>query len=402
MSEPPVTDHQSPSREDNKISLLDLAIVLAKRKRLILILPSIAFVLSIVGSLLATQIWTGTTKIVLPQGQQSSISLMLGQLGGLAGTAAGLAGVRSTTELYVSMLKSRTIADNMVQRYGLVRLYNAPTLHDARVGLERKTTIVAGRDGIITIEVEDTDPKRAADMANAYAEELLMLTKTLAVTEASQRRLFFERQLLDAKSNLAKAEVAANKALESGGLIKVDDYGRALVESTARLRAQILAKEVQISSMHTFATMGNPAMRMAAGELDAMRQQLAKLEGNPPRKSTRQSDDTGRGIDSMSLLRDLKYYETLNEILARQYELAKIDEARDSSVVQVMDQAIVPDYRTRPKRTQSVIIATVGALVLAILIAFVLEMLQSARRDPGTARRWLALRNYLLPSRKES
>lgn len=401
MSEPPVTDQQSPSPEDNKISLLDLAIVLAKRKRLILILPSMAFVLSIVGSLLATQIWTGITKIVLPQGQQSSISLMLGQLGGLAGTA-GLAGVRSTTELYVSMLRSRTIADNMVQRYGLVRLYNAPTLHDARVGLERKTTIVAGRDGIITIEVEDRDPKRAADMANAYAEELLMLTKTLAVTEASQRRLFFERQLLDAKSNLAKAEVAANKALESGGLIKVDDYGRALVESTARLRAQILAKEVQISSMHTFATMGNPEMRMAAGELDAMRQQLAKLEGNPPRKSTRQSDDTGRGIDSMSLLRDLKYYETLNEILARQYELAKIDEARDSSAVQVMDKAIVPDYRTRPKRTQSVIVATVGALVLAILLAFVLEMLQIARRDPGTARRWLSLRNYLLPSRKDS
>jgi uncharacterized protein involved in exopolysaccharide biosynthesis len=380
--------------------LLGLLIVLAKHKRLLLVLPAIAFVLSIIGSLLATPIWTGKTKILLPQGQQSSLAMMLGQLGGLVSAATGGTSVRSSSELFVSMLKSRTIADNLVKQFDLAKLYGWPTLHDARIGLERKTTIVAGREGIITIEVEDIDPKRAAEIANAYVDELLKLTRGLAVTEASQRRVFFEQQLLEAKNNLAKAEIAANKGLETGGLVKVDDYGRTLVETMARLRAQIYAKEIQIGSMRTFATDESPDLRMALGELSSMKEQLAKLEGAAPKTAGNQASAIGQGIDNMPLLRDLKYYETLYEIMARQYEVARIDEARDSAVVQVMDKAIVPDYRTRPKRALTVIVSTIGAFVLAVLIAFILEIFENAMKDPDTAERWRTLRGYLSRTRK--
>lgn len=395
MSEGASINESRQSLEPDEGGLLGLLIILAKHKRLILILPAVAFVLAIVGSLLATPIWTGKTKILLPQGQQSSLAMMLGQLGGLVSAATGGTSVRSSSELFVSMLKSRTIADSLVKRFDLAKLYDWPTLHDARIGLERKTTIVAGREGIITIEVEDIDPKRAAEMANAYVEELLKLTRDLAVTEASQRRVFFEQQLLEAKNNLAKAEVAANKSLESGGLLKVDDFGRTLVESVARLRAQIYAKEIQIGAMRTFATEKSPDMQMELGQLGAMKQQLAKLEGSAPRSAAKQAGGTSQGLDSMPLLRDLKYYETLYEIMARQYEVARIDEARDSAVVQVMDKAIVPDYRTRPKRTLNVIIATLGAGVLAVLLAFILEIFENAMRDPVTASRWRTLRNHL-------
>jgi len=286
---------------EDEINLLDLLIVLAKHKRLVLGVPLAAGILAAIASLLLPNIYTGTTRILPPQQSASAASALLSQLGGalggIGGAAGGALGIRNPNDLYVGMLKSRTVADNLITKFELGKVYGEDRLSDARRHLERETTVVGGRDGIITIEVDDRDPKRAAELANAYVDELMKLTKVLAVTEASQRRLFFERQLEQAKDSLTAAEVAARQGLEKGGLAQVDAQGRSMIEVTARLRAQISVKEVQLGSMRTFAAEGNPELQRTQEELQALRRELARVEGSSPVNSgrkTRQSRPPSR------------------------------------------------------------------------------------------------------------
>ncbi len=231
-------------------------------------------------------------------------------------------------------------------------------------------------------------------MANAYVDELLKLTQVLAVSEASQRRLFFERQFLQARDNLAKAEVAARQGLQRGGLVKVDDQGRAMVEVTARLRGQITVKEVQIGAMRAFATAQNPSLNLAQQELESLKRELAKIEGTGGAKSAT-STPSGQGMDNLRLLRDVKYYEVIFELLAKQYELAKLDEAKESSVIQVMDKAIVPDYKSKPTRWKIVVVSTLVALLAVILWVLVREIMTRADSNPQRVARLQALKRHL-------
>ena len=398
MTEPSNLPDQQTSGDDDGIGLLDLLIVLAKHKQLVLGLPFVVAVLAAGISLVLPVSYTGTTKIVPPlQNQSSGASALLAQLGGgaLAGLAGTVAGIRSPNEVFIGMLKSRTVADNLIQRFDLMRIYEAKYLSRARKTLEGLTTIISGKDAIITIEVEDEDPKRAADLANAYVDELFKLTKVLAVTEASQRRLFFERQFEQARDNLAKAEAAARQALEKGGLVQVEGQGRAIVETTARLRGQITVKEVQIGAMRSFATDRNPDLQLAQKELEALKHELARIEGASGSKVENQRGNSSHGIDSLGLLRNVKYYETIYELLAKQYELAKIDEAKDSAVVQVMDKAIEPDRRTKPWRSLIVLVSAFAAFFVGVLWAFVREGMASVKADPQQASRLFDLKRHL-------
>jgi len=387
--EPRTTNHE----DDDEISLLDLAIVLAKHKKLVLGFPFVVAILAAGISLLLPNIYTGTTRILPPQGQSSSSALMA-QLGGLAGLA-GVAGIKSPNDLYVGMLKSRTVADDLIQRFDLNKLYDQKYQSNTRKELESRTTITSGKDGIITIEADDKDPKRAAALANAYVDELFKLTKVLAVTEASQRRLFFERQFDQARDNLTKAEEAARKAMDKGGLVQVEGQGRAIIENTARLRGQITVKQVEIGAMRTFATDNNPDLQLAQQELDSMKRELARIEGTSRSESGNVREHDISGIDSVGLLRNVKYQETVYELLAKQYELAKIDEAKDSAVVQVMDKAIVPDRKSKPKRALIVLLSAFAALFIGIFWAFVREGMARAKADPEQANRLLDLKRYL-------
>ena len=387
-------ENTAPQQDDDEINLFDLLIVLAKHKLMVLGFPLVAGVLSIIYSLMLPNIYTATTKILPPQqGQSGGAAAMLAQLGGLAGAAGGLAGIKNPSDLYIGMMKSRTVADNIIQRFDLTKVYEGKYPSQVRLTFANASNITAGKDGIISIDVDDKDPKRAADLANAYVEELMKLTQVLAVTEASQRRLFFERQLGQAKESLAKAEAAARGAMQSGGLMQVEGQGRTLVETTARLRGQITVKEVQIGAMRSFATDRNPDMRMAQQELDALKYELARLEGSgsagqAKAAAERQGDKTGSGIDSVRLLRDVKYQETVYELLAKQFELAKIDEAKESTVVQVLDKAIEPDRKSKPKRLMIVLLSTLAALFVGVIGAFVREALVKAKADPGQAGRF--------------
>src|SRR5882672_6980505 len=390
----------SSTTDEDEISLLDLLIVLAKHKRIVLGVPAVVAIAAAVISLLMPNIYTGTTRILPPQQSASAASALLNQLGGalggLGGLAGGALGVRNPNDLYVGMLKSRTIADNLISRFDLGKVYDESRLSDARKRLEKDTLIAAGKEGIITVEVDDRDPKRAAELANAYVDELMKLTRVLAVTEASQRRLFFEQQLLQAKDNLTAAEIAARKGLQKGGLAQVDAQGRSMIEVTARLRAQVSVKEVQIGAMRTFAAEGNPELQRTQQELEALKRELSRIEGSSTFAAVGKRDDTSNtGLDNLGRLRDVKYYEFLYELLAKQYELAKIDEAKDATVIQVLDRAIEPDRKSKPRRSLITLLFVVLALFASILWAFFREAAARAKADPVRASRLEALGGYL-------
>lgn len=381
------------SAADDDISLLDLAIVLAKRKKLVLGLPAVVALLATVYSLMLPNIYTATTRILPPAQAQSAASAMLAQLGGLAGALAAGGGMKSPNDVYLAMLKSRTVADALIERFDLNNRFEQKFQSVTRSVLNGVTRIASGKDNVITVEFDDKDPKFAADMANAYIEELKKLMGRLAVTEASQRRLFFEEQLHAAYDNLAKAEVSAKQGIERNGLTNVEAQGRSMLETTARLRGMISAKEVQIASMRGFAAESNPDLIKAQQERSAMRIELAKMEGTHSGVDLIAS--SGRGFENLKRLRDVKYYETIVELLAKQYEMAKIDEAKDAAVIQVMDKAIEPDRKSKPKRALIVIFVTLAAGVSGVIWAFAHEAMAKAGKRPESMCRLESLKALL-------
>jgi uncharacterized protein involved in exopolysaccharide biosynthesis len=384
------------SYEDDEISLLDIAIVLAKHKRLVLGLPFLAAVVAAGITLLMPNWYTATTKILPPQ--QGESNAILGQLGALTGGAGAALGVKNPNDLFVAMLKSRTLADRLIQKFELQKVYDSKLLTGTRKALGGNTKISAGRDGVITIEVDDKDPKRAADLANAYVEEFEGLTLDLAVSEAGQRRLFFEKQLQKAKQDLANAEIELQKLQERTGIINPSGQASLSVAAAAGLRAQITAKEVQLSTLRAFATDQNPDFVRTAKELEGLRTQLVKTA-----KVSEEKGDVllgiskvpGASIEFIKKYRDVKYYETLYELLSRQYEIAKIDEAKDATLIQVLDKAIEPERKSKPKRTVIVLLTGFVAGILAVLAAFIMQAWGRAQRDPSSSGRLSEFLRYL-------
>jgi tyrosine-protein kinase Etk/Wzc len=248
--------------------------------------------------------------------------------------------------------------------------YHVKHISDARKELERRTTAVAGtKDGLIRLSLEDGDPKRAAELANGYVEEFRKLSATLAITEAARRRLFFERQLRDAKDNLTKAEEAMRKTQQSTGVLQIDSQARSLIESAAILRGQVVAKQVQIQSMRSFAAEDNPELILAKQQLAALEGQLQRVAGSESDTGTDINLSKGRvtdsGMEYIRRFRDLKYHETVYELLAKEFEIAKLDEAREGSIVQVVDAAVVPDKKSFPPR----LLIVTGVSILSFFVA---------------------------------
>jgi len=403
-----MTEQQSTNSEptransEDEISLLDLLIVLAKNKKMILGMTIGAAIIAAAYSMTLPNIYTGTTKILPPQQGMSGTSVImdkLGSLSGAVGPASGLMGFKNPNEMYVGMLKSRTVADNIISRFKLKELYQKSFLDDIRVELQGNVNIAAGKDGIISIEVDDKDPKRAAEIANAYVDELYKMNQIMAVTEGSKRRLFFEKQLKLAKEELVAAEIAMKKTQEQSGIIKLDDQAESIIRAVAELRAQIAAKEVQLGAIRTFATEQNPDYILTQTELRGLRAQLGAMEKAQGPRSGDVLVSTGRlpeaGLEYIRKLRDVKYSETVYELLAKQYELAKIDEAKDTSMIQVLDKAVVPERKSKPKRSIMVILAALAGLFGSVLWAFVREAMEKAKTNPESAGKMEIFRRVL-------
>ncbi len=383
--------------DDDEINLMDLLLVIAKHNRFIIKLTVLVAVLSVVYALLQPNIYTAKTVILPPQQGASTASMLLGQLGGLAGLAGGAAGIKSPNDLHIGMLKSHTLADQMIARFKLQQKFKAKTMEATRATLAGGTVIASGKDGFITIEYSDKDPQFAATIANAYVEELDRLNSTLAVTEASRKRLFLEKQLKSARTNLDAAEIALKQTQERTGMINPEAQSEALISTVANVRAQIAAKEVELAAMGAFATPQNPDYRQIQQVIVGLRAQLTKLEANSGAGDIKVP--TGKlpetGLEFLRKTREFKYQETLFELLSKQFEIAKIDEAKDASLIQVVDKALVPEQKSKPKRSLIVILATMMAFFVGVLFAFFKEASERASLDPASAERMSLLRRYL-------
>ncbi len=365
--------HTNAASVEPEVSLLDIAARLGRRKGLIAGATLTAMVLSAGVALLIPPSFTAEAVILPPQPEQSSQLLMMGSpagLAGLGGLSSGLAGglLRNPAELYIGILKSRTIADALIARFRLQQVYGSNGLIATRKALERHSTIETGKDMLIRIRVDDRDRTRAAQIANAYVDALHNRNSTLALTSASQRRLFFEQRLAEEKNALADSEIAMKKMQQASGLVFPSGQSEALMRSIASLRAEIAAREVQLQAMRMYATAENPQVRVEESTLAGLHQQLQKLEagsGDELVVPARQMPETG--LEYLRKMRDFRYHETLFELLAKQYEAARIDEAREAPLVQVVDSAVVPDRKSWPPRVLIVVVGGLFALIAASL-----------------------------------
>ncbi len=373
---PPALAHaEATGAERSEVSLLEVAAVLGRRKGLIGGVTLAAMAVSAAVALMIPPSYTAEAVILPPQQDQSSQLLMMGSpagLLGLGGLGSSLAGGlwRSPADLYVGILKSRTIADALIAKFHLEQVYRLKTAIDTRKALAHHTTIAAGRDSLITVRVEDEDRTRAARIANAYVEELHAQNSHLALTSASQRRLFFQQQLADEKNALADSELAMKKMQQSSGLVFPSGQSETLMRAIGSLRGEIAAREVELQGMRTYATADNPQVRVLENTLAGLRQQLQKLEagsGDSLVVPARKIPETG--LEYLRKMRDFRYHETLFELLAKQYEAARIDEARESPFVQVVDSAVVPDKKSWPPRKLFVFVGGVVAFFVVSLFA---------------------------------
>lgn len=396
----PLTSHVN----EDEINPLDYLIVLLKRKKLITGITLGAAVITAIISLIMTPIYRAETRILPPQ-TSSSLTGMLTQMTGMPEIAGSALGLKSPGDLYTGMLKSRTVADRIIDRFNLMELYKADYREEARKELlEDVLGAETDKDsGIITISVDDKDPIRSAGMANAFVEELRNLTKGLAVTEAAQRRLFFEEQLKDTKMSLIQAEEDMKGFQEKTGVLQVDAQAKAVIDGIANLRAQIAAKEVQLRVMRTYATPQNPDLQRVEDELKGLKAELGKLEakggsGHDPIIPTGRMPELG--TEYVRKLRELKFHETLYELLTKQYEAAKLDEAKEATVIQIIDKAIPPEKKAKPKRTLMVLIATFTGFFLSIFAAFFVEFKERAFANPENKERFETLKKYAVFRKK--
>lgn len=386
--------------EEEGISLLDMLIILAARKGIIL---SSVFICGLLATALAFVIpptYTATAIIMPPQQQSSMAAAILGQLGSLAGGLAGVAGqslgIKNPGDPYVGIMSSRTVADALISKFDLQRVYKKKNLTDTRKKLAKNTRFNAAKYTLVQISVEDRDPKRAADLANAYVDQLQEQTGRLAVTEASQRRLFFERQLDEEKKALAEAEAAFRKMQEQKGIFQVNSQVEAVIRSMAQMRAEIAAREVNLQRLRAGATPENPEVLRQEIELRALRKQLQELEESSAKKSPGDpllptTMVPAAGLEYTRRLRDLRYHESLFELLAKQYEAARIDEAKEAPVIQVVDRAVPPDKKSSPIRSLYVIIGCLLGGIIGLILAF----LGHSANDPSRAEKLTILKKSL-------
>ena len=360
-----------------------------------------------VGLFLAlTTMPTFTAKAVfLPPGSSSSNSAMLlgqlGQLAGLGGSSGSLGGFKDPGAIYIGILESRTVADDMIGQFDLQKLYKTKKLSGTEKALARHTKFIPGKDTLITITVDDQDPQRAAAMANAYLKELSRQNDRLALTEAGQRRVFFEKQLELEKDRLADAEVDMKRMEQETGLIHPMGQAQIQMSAIAQTQAEISNKEVQLAALTQSATNANPEVVRLTSELDSLRDHLRKLEnssgkGNPGNPLVPTAQVPELSLEYVRRDRDVKYHEALYTMLLRQYESAKLDESRAAPLVQIVDEAVVPDQKSWPPRTIFVVLFTFLGMAAGVAWVIASDTWSQKMRDSDNAASWQSIREAAL------
>jgi uncharacterized protein involved in exopolysaccharide biosynthesis len=367
--------------DDDEISLLDLLQVVVDNLRLLVLGPLVCGLAALGISFAIPPTFTAKTQFLPPQQQQSSAASMLASFGALGGLVGSATGLKSPADQYISFMKSVRVQDALIERFKLLEKYEAKLKTDARGALTGSVRIASGKDGLISVEVDDKDPKFAADLANAHVEELRNLLGRLAVTEAQQRRMFFEKQLQTTKENFTKADFALKSSGINSSVLKSSPASA--VEAVARLKAGISVQEVKLGTMRNYLTESSPDFKQALSELASFKSQLAKAEKEEPASQG--------ASDYVARYREFKYQETMFELFAKQFELAKVDESREGAVIQVLDIAEPPERKAKPKKAMIAIITALASGFALLLFVFIRSALKSASQNQETQHRISAL-----------
>jgi uncharacterized protein involved in exopolysaccharide biosynthesis len=375
--------------DDDGIDLLDLLLPLAAHAKILIAGTLTAGLAALAATYVVRPTYTARTAILPPQQQQSTAAAALASLGALAGLVGSSASIKSPADQYVALMRSTTVADRLVDRFRLQAVYDVQYRIDARKELADNVRVSVGKkDGMITLEVDDTDPRRAAEMANVHVEELRRLTDQLALSEAQQRRKFFEVQLHQTRERLTQAQQALQASGFTAGALRAEP--KAAAEEYARLKAEATAVEVRLQTLRRGLAEDTPEVQQQRATLAALRSQLARAE---------LATDTRDGPDYVGRYREFKYQETLFELFAKQYELARVDESREGALIQVVDPATPPEKRSSPKRTLTAMVAAfVGLLGLSAAIV-VRHLWRLTAMQPRTARKLERLRGILRAGR---
>lgn len=364
--------------EGDEISLLEIATAIGEEKKTILAFTGLGAAIGLAVALLSTPMFTAKTVILPPQQQASAASAMLSQLGGLASLAGGAAGLKSPDEQYVAFLKSARLQNELIAQYQLKARYEEDSLEETRKELAKKVMVATDKKtGLITISADDKDPKFAAELANAHVPALSRMMGSLALSEAQQRRVFFEKQLEKTQNDLNSAEIGFRQDQQRGGIVATDALAETSVKAGAALRAQIAQKEVQLQALRSFATDQNPDLQRAASELGALRGQLRQLEQGGGSVG---SNPTA-GMQAVKSYRDVKVLQAKLEVMVKQYEMARLDEAREGPLLQIVDPATAPEKKSKPKRALILIMATLAAGFLGLIFALTRRALRKASQS---------------------
>jgi tyrosine-protein kinase Etk/Wzc len=393
--------------EELEIDVLEVMTLLLRGKKTILKFVLVAFALTaFVVYVVMKPTYTAEATFLPPQSAPgSAITQLASQLGSLGAVGALTGGVKSPGDVYVGILKSRTIAEALIKRFDLQKVYKTKRFSDTAQALKVRSMFAVGtKDTLITISVDDHDPKRAADLANGYLDALYQQNSRLALTEASQRRLFFEQQLVREKDALADAEVDLKKTEEQTGLISLSGQAQVEIDSIAQTRAQISSREIELGALKQAATGQNPEVIRLQTQIDGLEQQLQRLEnGAEARHNINVLPATAKvpalALEYVRKQREVKYRELLFELIAKQYESARLDESREAPVLQVVDRAVVPDKKSGIPRTLILLASCLlGALAGASWIIGK-DFLEKLQQDPARATKYEALRQAAWPRR---
>jgi uncharacterized protein involved in exopolysaccharide biosynthesis len=382
--------------------MIDFLIAAASAWRSLLRLTAGATVLSLGVAWLLPATYTATTQLLPPQPASSSLSGLLGQFGDLA-SFAGKDLVKNPSALFVALLRSRSVADQVISRTDLMRVYGEKRLSDCRERLGKATDIEATKEGVIVIQVQDREAARASVMANAYVAALIQLNQTLAVGEAARRRAFFESQVAQVREKLGRAEEAFQHAQETTGIFQPDAQAKAALEVSAALRAHIALQQAQLEKIALYATANSPEFREAQTEIAALQAQLRRAERQPGMAGSFALQDLPAAErEYLARLRDLKYYEAVFEMLSKQLEAARIDEAKEGVLIQVIDPATVPDRRSGPHRSLLTAGGGLAGFCLGLAWIGLREKLRRARADAVQGPQLARLRALLHPRHDRS
>lgn len=355
---PPTREYSPPLQAQTGIEfdLLDLLLVMAERKKTIILSTVIGMLLLTGLVFLVHPTFTSKAVILPPQQGQSSAALIsqLGSLTALAGLSSS-SSLKDPNDLYMAVLQSNTVEDGLIKRLNLMAAYKVRKISEARRVLAANSKFVSERGGLISITVKDQDAHRAAQIANAYVDELHDINSHLIIGEASLRRNFFSQQLLLEKDRLTDAEIALQQTEEKTGAISPTGQTSVVISQVAALQSQIISREVQLDALRTSSTDQNPDVIRLTTEIDGLRAQLRELESVERGRKPGDISLTSRSLpaDQVAFLRkqrDVQYHTLIFDLIARQFEAARMDEAKASPVIQVLDPAEPPDRKSGPFR----------------------------------------------------